>query len=171
MCKCVTLHVQVCIMSTAHIMIFLKGIMLHTPESLRIWMTGLQSCEQLSNPSIYDPYVLKKIHKLQFLSSSESDETIVFPRVKRRLQQLKEETAETLSVLTIDAITCAVQKAKMDAQEVCTSSGIHLESYADKDLISNVEKIVEDTIVNDQEEEEGNSAISKSTECNSSCSV
>ena len=169
MCKCVTVHVQVCIMSTAHIMIFLTGIMLHTPESLRIWMTGLQSCEQLSNPLIYDPYILKKIHKLQFLSSSESDETIVFPRVKRRLQQLKEETAETLSVLTIDAIMCAVQKAKMDAQEVCTSSGIHLESYADKDLISNVEKIVEDTIVNDQEED--NSAISESTESNSSCSV
>ena len=74
--------------------------------------------------------VLKKMHKLQFLFLSESDETIVLPRVKRRLLQLKEDTAETLSVPTIDAITRQVQKPKMDAQEVCTSCGIILESYA-----------------------------------------
>ena len=94
----------------------------------------------------------------------------MFPRVKRRLLQLKEETAETLSVPTIDAITNQVQKTKMDAQEVCTSCGIHLESYADKGLVSNVEKIVEHAIVNDQEEKD-NSAISESMESNSSCSV
>ena len=34
MCKCVTVHVQVCIMSTAHIIIFLTGIMLHTGGTL-----------------------------------------------------------------------------------------------------------------------------------------
>lgn len=145
----ITNNVYVCVELNGHLLInivynVIQG--LFPPESLRIWMTGSQSCEQLfrilrSMTPTFSTIVnftlkgvLEKIHKLQLLSSPESDETIVFPRVKRRLLQLKEKTAETLSVPTIDAITRQVQKAKMDAQEVCTSSGIHLESYADKDL-------------------------------------
>ena len=87
----------------------------------------------------------------------------MFPRVKRRLLQLKEETAEMLSVPTIDA------PSSEDKNGCPTSCGIHLESYADKGLVSNVEKIVEDAIVNDQEEDD--SVISESMESNSSSSV
>jgi hypothetical protein len=36
--------------------------------------------------------ILEKIHKFQFISSGESDESIVFPRLKKRLLQTKDAT-------------------------------------------------------------------------------
>jgi hypothetical protein len=57
--------------------------------------------------------ILVKIHKLQFISSSESDESIAFPRLKKRLLQTKDETEKTFDVPSEEAIKKPFWKAKM----------------------------------------------------------
>ena len=172
----ITNNAYLCVEINGHMFINLVYnviIGIFSPDTLRVWMTGSQSCEQLfrilrsMTPTISTMVnfslqeILEKIHKLQFLSSAESDESIVFPRVKRRLLQLKEEVQATLSVPTIEEITQEVLKAKSDAIEICKSCAINLKSYADRDLVLNVGEIVQDAIANDYEEED-NSTVSDS---------
>ena len=99
--------------------------------------------------------IMEKIHKLQHISASESDDNIIFPRVKRRLLHLKEESNETFAVPNVDLITDEISKAKVDAIEVCKSCDMVLNSYEDKDLVQNVEKVVEEAIQHDHESNEG----------------
>ena len=80
-------------------------------------MPGSQSCEQLfrllrSMTPIFSTVancsmkgVLEKIHKLEFITSSESDNSILFPRLGRRLSQIKEETDETFCIRTVHPMT------------------------------------------------------------------
>lgn len=98
---------------------------------------------------------MEKIHKLQHISASESDNNIIFPRVKRRLLHLKEESNETFAVPNVDLITDEISKAKVDAIKVCKSCDMVLNSYEDKDLVQNVEKVVEEAIQHDHESNEG----------------
>ena len=132
-------------------------------ESLRVWLAGSQACEQLfrllrSMTSTFSTMVnfslkgiLEKIHKLEFINSSETNDQIIFPRLKRRLMQTKEESNETFRIPTIEEITSRVAAAKAEAIRICSSSGITLKSYSDGDLIANVEWIVEAAICNDEE--------------------
>ena len=67
---------------------------------LRVWLTGSQGCEQLfrllrSMTPVFSTIinfslkgVLERIHKLNYISSIECTEEIIFPRVQRRLLQL-----------------------------------------------------------------------------------
>ena len=48
--------------------------------------------------------ILERVHKLNFLASVEASEDIIFPRVKRRLLQIKKETKETLEVPNIEEL-------------------------------------------------------------------
>ena len=137
------------------------------PESMRTWLAGSQACEQLfrllrSTTSTFSTMInfslkgiMEKIHKLQHISASESDDNIIFPRVKRRLLHLKEESNETFAVPNVDLITDEISKAKVDAIEVCKSCDMVLNSYENKDLVQNVEKVVEEAIQHDHESNEG----------------
>ncbi len=100
--------------------------------------------------------MLEKVRKLQFISYAEADETIAFPRVKRRLLQIQEETDQTFSLPTESDIAKMIFKAKEDAIKICDNCKIRLNSYDDKHLIKNIEKVVDDAIINDNECEDEN---------------
>jgi hypothetical protein len=67
------------------------------PESMRIWLTGSQACEQLfrllrSMTSTFSTMVnfslkgiMETIHRLQHVSASECDDNIIFPKGKKAL--------------------------------------------------------------------------------------
>ncbi len=165
----ITNNAYLCLELNAHMILNLVYnviIGVFPKDTLRIWMSGSQSCEQLfrilrSMTPTFSTIVnfslkgiLEKVHKLQFLSSSESDDTIVFPRVKRRLLQLKEESDATFSIPTIDQVTKEILKAKKDAMQICHSCGIQLESYDDLEIVKNVQNIIEEAVANDYESEE-----------------
>ena len=116
----ITNNAYLCLELNAHMVLNLVYNVIssqYPQDTLRLWMTGSQSCEQLfrilrSMTPTFSTMVnftmkgiLDKVHKLQFLATSESDETIAFPRVQRRLLQLKEESKATFAVPTIDNIT------------------------------------------------------------------
>ena len=95
------------------------------PDSMRTGLAGSQACEQLcrllrSTTSTFSTMInfslkgiMEKIHKLKHISASESDDNIIFPRVKRRLLYLKEESNETFAVPNVDLITDEISKAKL----------------------------------------------------------
>ena len=148
-------------------LVFNVALGIFPPEPMRTWLAGSQACEQLfrllrSTTSTFSTMInfslkgiMEKIHKLQHISASESDDNIIFPRVKRRLLHLKEESNETFAVPNVDLITDEISKAKVDATEVCKSCDMVLNSYEDKDLVQNVEKVVEEAIQHDHEYNEG----------------
>lgn len=136
------------------------------PESLRIWLAGSQACEQLfrllrSMTPTFSTIVnfslkgiMDKIHKLQYVSASECDDNIIFPRVKRRLLHLKEESERTFSIPSVEEMTEEIIEAKLDAIQICKSCDMDLSSYEDKDLVKNVEKVVQGAIEHDHESSE-----------------
>ena len=63
----------------------------------------------------------ERIHKINFLSSMESSNEIQFPRAKRRLLHLNEETDATFTLPSIEDITLTVKKAKEKAISDCNS--------------------------------------------------
>ena len=171
----ITNNAYLCLELNAHMILNLVYNVIssqYPQDTLRLWMTGSQSCEQLfrilrSMTPTFSTMVnftmkgiLDKVHKLQFLATSESDETIAFPRVQRRLMQLKEESAATFTVPTIDNITAEILKAKQDATKICNSCGIQLQSYTDLDLVQHVQDIIEDAVTNDHESEDNSNACS-----------
>ena len=95
--------------------------------------------------------IVKKIHKLQFISASEPDESIVFPRLQRRILQTREESDQTFLVPTIEATTEEIRRAKLDGVELSLACGMKLVSYEDKDLIKDAEQVVNEAVINDQE--------------------
>ena len=125
----VTNNAYMCVELNAHLLTntiwnVIKGIF--PPECLRVWKSGSQSCEQLfRNLRSMTPTLstivnfslkgmVEKIRKIQFISYAKADETIVFPRVKRRLLQIHEETAETFSLPTENDMTKTILKAKLE---------------------------------------------------------
>jgi ribosomal protein L7/L12 len=109
--------------------------------------------------------IMEKIHRLQHVSASECDDNIIFPRVKRRLLHLKEESEETFTIPNADLITKEISKAKIDAIAVCKSCGMVLNSYEDKDLVQNVEKVVEEAIQHDHESSESTIIETDNSSC------
>lgn len=143
------------------------------PEALRIWCSGSQACEQLFRMlramtptfSTIVNFTLKRtlnrIHKLQYLSSIECEESIIFPRVQRRLLETKDEGKDTLSVPSISEVAETLLKAKTSAVELSKSCNMALNSYDDRCLVSNLEETICHGIENDDEDyDEADSAIS-----------
>ena len=93
--------------------------------------------------------ILERIHKLQFISASEANERIVFPRLQRRILQTREESDQTFLVPTIEAIAEEIRRAKLDAVQL-SLAGMKLVSYEDKELIKDAEQVVNEAVINDQ---------------------
>ena len=135
------------------------------PEALRIWCCGSQGCEQLfrilrAMTQTFSTIVnctmqgiLNRIHKLQFLSSAECDNQIIFPRVQKRLLQTNEESPDTLSTPRIEDITETIFAAKSSAIELAESCDIHFDSNEDKYFLKlkSVEEALQNGIENDGE--------------------
>ena len=150
------------------------------PEAQRVWCSGSQACEQLfrllrSMTPTFSTIVnftmkgiLNRMHKLQFLSSAECDETKLFPRVKRRLLQTKEESQGTLSIPTLSDIDEAIHKAKESAIELAKACNMDINSYDDRSLLIGLEEVVMHGIENDGEDnsesENTHDTINKVTE-------
>ena len=133
-------------------------------ECLRVWTPGSQSCEQLfrllrSMTPTFSTVVnfsmkgiLEKIHKLGFMSSSESDNSILFPRLGRRLFQIKEDTGETFCIPTVQSMTQQILDGKRDAVKLAADCGMRLTSYSDRDLVKGLEYAVNEAVSNDNED-------------------
>ncbi len=163
----ITNNAYMCIELNAHMLLNLVYNIIDeefSPECFRIWMTGSQSCEQLfrllrSMTPTFSTIVnfsLKgipeKMHKLEFVTSSESNDGILFPRLGKRILQMKEETDETFHIPTFQSITQEISKAKRDAIKLAADCGMELTSYNDKDLVKDVEYVVNQAVSNDQED-------------------
>ena len=102
------------------------------PESLRVWKTGSQACEQLfrmlrSMTPTFSTIInfslkglLQKTHKLRFLSKAEASNELEFPRAKRRLLQINSETDKTLSIPSLSDLTSSIQSSKAVAIELAS---------------------------------------------------
>ena len=163
-------NVYVCVELNSHMLLNLiynvvKGIF--PPESLRTWLSGSQGCEEtfrmlrsmtptfstIVNFSIKG--IIQRIHKLNHLSSVESSESIIFPRVKRRLLQFKEKGKGTLDMdgLSLESLESVIPEAKKDAAKLCEEVGMVLERYDDMDLVCD-KIVIENAILQDGEEED-----------------
>ena len=112
-------------------------------ECLRIWTTGSQACEQTfrllrSMTGTFSTMVnftlkgiLERINKLNYISSIECTEEIIFPRVKRRLLQVNEESDETLSLPTLEDVEKSVASAKLNSVNEAERCSIILPEYSD----------------------------------------
>lgn len=95
------------------------------------------------------------MHKLQYLSSVEASDEITFPRVKRRLLQLNEETADTFSVPTIKEFESCILSAKLEAIQYSKQCSIFLEQYGDEFLLFPTnEALIDSAVENNNENEE-----------------
>ena len=166
----VTNNAYLCVELNGHMMTNLVYNVIQrnfSQEALRIWLSGSQGCEQLFrllravtpnfstiiNFSLKE--ILEKIHKLQFLTSAETDNNIVFPRLKRHLLQSQIESADTFAVPDINDITKETLKAKNDAIALCSDCVMKLVSYDDSKIVIDIDQdidvIVQEAITHDDE--------------------
>ena len=96
--------------------------------------------------------ILEKIHKLEFISSSESDNSILFPGLGRRLFQVKEDTDETFCIPMVQSMTQQILDGKRDAIKLAADCGMRLTSYSDRDLVKGLEYAVSEAVSNDNED-------------------
>ena len=75
--------------------------------------------------------ILERINKLNYISSIECTEEIIFPRVKRRLLQVNEESDETLSLPTLEDVEKSVASAKLNSVNEAERCSIILPEYSD----------------------------------------
>ena len=78
--------------------------------------------------------ILERINKLNYLSSAESSDEIIFPRVKRRLLQLKEESQDTFDIPELAEVERCILTAKINAVKISQECGMFLNLYGDNDL-------------------------------------
>ena len=168
-----TLNVYTCIEVNAHMILCLvinvfNGIL--PKECLRVWATGSQACEQTfrllrsmtGNFSTIVNFTLKgilgRINKLNYVASIECTEEIVFPRTKKRLLQLNDETDDTLSIPdSMNQIRECILSAKQHAIEdakVCKMELKDKKDYDDRRLIMHT--VVDLLDGEDDDEEHGN---------------
>ena len=133
-------------------------------DSLRVWTCGSQACEQtfrllrsmtptfstIVNFSMKG--VLQRIHKLNYLATVESSEEIIFPRVKRRLLQRKEESVETFKIPSLLEIENCILEAKMEAVSIAKDCGMNLETYGDQELLFKENEAFINSAVDDDQE-------------------
>ena len=109
-------------------------------QALRIWLTGSQGCEQMfrllrSMTPIFLTIInftlrgmLERIHKINYLFNMESDNEIQFPRAKRRLLHLNEESDATFAIPSVEERTSSLMEAKNEAINICRSCCMELEN-------------------------------------------
>ena len=132
-------------------------------DALRVWLSGSQACEELfrllrSMTSVFSTIInftmrgiMSRINKLNLLSSTECSEDVIFPRVQRRLLQLKEESERTfLLPSSIDNIYNTIIEAKDEAIAQTKACGIVLDSYDDDRIIRDTEFVMEIATENDE---------------------
>ena len=127
-------------------------------EVLRLWTAGSQACEQVfrllrSMTPVFSTVIdftlkgiLERNHKLNYLASIESRDNIIFPRVKRRLMQLNEESDDTFNILSLGEIETAVSDPKASAIRLAEECEMILKSYDDLVLAGGVSKIIKNAI-------------------------
>ena len=165
----ITGNCYICVELNSH---FLIGLLFNISqgklpkEVMRIWTAGSQGCEQVfrllrSMTPVFSTVinftlkgVLERIHKLNYLASIESRDDIIFPRVKRRLMQLNEESDDTFDIPSLADIEAVVSEAKASAIRMAKECGMFLESYDDSKLAGGTSKIIENAVVFDGEPEE-----------------
>ena len=134
-------------------------------DSLRVWLSGSQGCEEMfrllrSITGIFSTLiifslmsVIGRINKLNFISSNESSEEMMFPRVQRRLLQLKEETNKTFYLPSnINEIWSSVMEGKDDAINLAKNCNMILESFEDDRIIHDTEVIMASPTAGEREE-------------------
>ena len=134
------------------------------PESLRFWKAGSQSCEQLfrlirSMTPTFSTIInftlkgmLDRVHKLAFLGAMEATGEFDFPRAKRRLLQLKQESDVTLKApASIVIYTRCFAEAKTQAIDECKKLSMTLTSYEDKYLLKGKLQLTDVAMTEDEE--------------------
>uniref|UniRef100_A0A7M5X9S7 Uncharacterized protein n=2 Tax=Clytia hemisphaerica TaxID=252671 RepID=A0A7M5X9S7_9CNID len=166
----ITQNAYVCTELNGHLLINLVHNVItgkFPKEALRVWTCGSQSCEQTfrllrSMTSTFSTIVnfsmkgiLERMHKLHYLSTVEASEEIIFPRVKRRLLQTREETEVTLQIPTVAEIDDSIFRARYEALTRARECGITLQKYGDEHLLfpSN-EALIQSAVDNDHEGED-----------------
>ena len=137
----------------------------HLPkETMRVWTTGSQGCEQVfrllrSMTPVFSTVInfslkaiLERIHKLSYLAHIEACDDIIFPRVKRILLQFNQETDKTFQIPSFEELNNCILKAKQSAISMSTKCGMTLRSFDDATSAKDF-TLIDDAIVNDFEDE------------------
>ena len=136
-------------------------------DSLRVWKMGSQACEQLfrmtrSMTPTFSTIInfslnglLQKTHKLRYLSGAEACNDIEFPRAKRRLLQLNNETNDTLHIPSVADIKDTVVQSKSEAIELAKSCQMGIKTTTNACLAAGRIKMVDIAVTDDGEREEG----------------
>lgn len=99
--------------------------------------------------------ILERIHKLNYLASVEASEKIVFPRVKRRLLQLKQESENTFKIPSLREMEEALFIAKSKAVVMAKRCNLNLDRYLDEDLYFPAnDRLIQSAVENDFEVDE-----------------
>ena len=167
----ITTNAYTCIEIKAHLMLSLLYNVINgkfPKDVIRVWLTGSQGCEQLfrllkSMTPVFSTIinfslkgVLERIHKLNYISSIECTEEIIFPRVQRRLLQLNNETDETFLIPTLVEVENEIRESKNRAILLSQKCRMELNPYDDDCLVKDTTHLVEDAIHHDQEDEDTN---------------
>ena len=162
----ITVNAYTYIELNAHMLLNLLVNVIHgffPPAVLRVWLTGSQGCEQMfrllrSMTPTFSTIInfalramLERIHKINFLSSMESSNEIQFPRAKRRLLHLNEETDATSTLPSLEDITLTVKKAKEKAISDCNSCNMILKNYDDSHILHDKLIIIQNSMTSDSE--------------------
>ena len=146
----ITTNAYTCIEINAHLMLSILYNVINgkfPKDVLRVWLTGSQGCEQLfrllrSMTPVLSTIinfslkgVLERIHKLNYISSIECTEEIIFPRVQRRLLQLNNETDETFLIPTLVEVENEIRESKNRAILLSQKCRMELNSYDDDCLV------------------------------------
>ena len=176
----ITPNVYSCLEINAHMILCLVVSVFNgnlPKECLRVWTTGSQACQQTfrllrsmsSNFSTMVNFTLKgilgRINKLNYVASIECTEEIVFPRTKKRLLQMNEESEDTLSVLqSSEEIQKCILTAKLSAIEDAKQCSMSLDDYDDRNLIiDSVNELLNDDDDDDEDDDSnGNDAVNTS---------
>ena len=154
-----TPNIHSCLELNAHMLVCLVHSCMEgtvPTDSLRIRLSGSQGCESVfrllrSMTGTFSTIInftmrgiMNRINKLNFLAATECSEEILFPRLKRRLLQLKEESEQTF-ILPNDIMEMysSIIAAKHNAIEPTKNLGMELESYDDDYLIRGTEFVIE----------------------------
>ena len=165
----ITTNAYTCIELNGHLLVNMVYNVINgffPKEVLRMWYTGSQSCEELfrllrSMTPTFSTIInfsmkgmMERIHRLTYISSIESSEDIIFPRVKRRLLQLNEETEETFLIPTMEELESTIRKAKDVAKALAKECKMDLSCYDDEYLMRGTTRVIKDAIANDLENED-----------------
>ena len=80
----------------------------------------------------------------------ESDNEIQFPRAKRRLLHLNEESDATFAIPSVKEITSSQMEAKNEAINICRSCCMELENYEDTILLNDKMSIFDNALVDSE---------------------